>query len=239
MTKLGYTNDLPRPCNVAIQATVASIRAEEIHRAIQGHERQALASQHEDEPGQFLMRLLGLDEWFNIYLLAQQSGIQMTIQRLREYAEFLEYMEGEDAYDLQKALVVARTMDAALTKVAKDTAKAREDLLNPPPPPPITLGPILTFFAPVLTPSKDGCMWKIKNINNLAPISIDMWQAWGTISDVEVLQCRERALHTIPLSDKAPVFVSHWPMTVFGTPKYKCPIAAGAKVKGKMDTTTS
>ncbi|CAM6086915.1 unnamed protein product [Calypogeia fissa] len=397
MTELGYTNDLPRPCNVAIQATIASIRAEEIHQAIQSHEQNALASQQEEEPGQFLMRLLGLDEWFSIYLLAQRSGIQMALQRLKEFDEILDGMEGEDAYDLQKAVAVARAMDVALTKVAKDTEKARDELLNPPPPPPVTPGPILHFFFPVVVPAgngkdksplpalvtplvvpldpistssnspssstllspnlslhslssgsnsniplfcagspltsgsncttplfpaaspvasssqvipdsqsfdichsikdnplldlswltedelidmnvsmsvdncspipvvpdvseeigsgepyipvlpprhlewecskEDGCMWKIKNINNLAPISIDMWQAWGTVSDAEVLRCWERALNAMTLCDKAPIFVSHWPMTVFGSPKYKCPLAAGAKIKGKLDNT--
>ncbi|CAM6093931.1 unnamed protein product [Calypogeia fissa] len=43
-------------------------------------------------------------------------------------------------------------------------------------------------YVPVLPPrhlewesSKvDACLWKIKNINNLAPLSIEIWQAWGT-----------------------------------------------------------
>ncbi|CAM6097497.1 unnamed protein product [Calypogeia fissa] len=124
MTELGYMKDMPRPCNVAIQATIASIRAAEIHQAIQEHERTSLTSQQEDEPGQFLMRLLGLDEWFNIYLLAQQSGVQMALQQLQDYASFLADMEGDDAYELQQALALARAMDVALTKVVVATDKA-------------------------------------------------------------------------------------------------------------------
>ncbi|CAM6082399.1 unnamed protein product [Calypogeia fissa] len=102
-------------------------------------------------------------------------------------------------------------------------------------------------YVPVLPPryiewecaKEDGCMWKIKNINNLAPISIAMWQAWGTVSDAEVLQCRDRALNAVTISDKPPVFVSQWPMTAFGPPKYKCQVVAGAKVKGQLDTKNS
>ncbi|CAM6082443.1 unnamed protein product [Calypogeia fissa] len=102
-------------------------------------------------------------------------------------------------------------------------------------------------YVPVLPPrhlewesSKvDGCLWKIKNINNLAPISLEMWQAWGTINSEEVLQCRERALNAVTLCDKAPVFISKWPMTIFGAPKYKCKIAAGAKIRGPLDTKTT
>ncbi|CAM6124014.1 unnamed protein product [Calypogeia fissa] len=102
-------------------------------------------------------------------------------------------------------------------------------------------------FVPLLPPrflewessKEDGCMWQIKNINNLAPISLDMWQGWATISPNEVLQCRERALQEISLCDKAPVFINEWPMMVFGTPKYKCQVAVGAKIKGKLDCKNS
>ncbi|CAM6082420.1 unnamed protein product [Calypogeia fissa] len=351
MSVLGYTDDLPRPCNLAIQTTIASIRAEEIHAAIQTHERASLASVNEEEPGLFLMLLLGIDEWFYIYFLAQKSGVQMALHRLSEYIGILDCMEGDDARDLEQALVLVRAMEVALNKVAADTLIAKNAVPDTAAPDksPVAetssenfsiiidspLYPSLTFsslsfapnlhtescsssqtltpqvapgtpvtvlssvdlqtniqgnplsdtswltdneatemnaamllvdctpivekspaceetavgepFVPVLPPrhiewesSKvEGCMWKIKNINNLAPLSLEMWQAWGTVSNEEVLQCRERALKAITLSDKAPVFVSKWPMTVFGAPKYKCKGAAGAKVRGKFDTKNS
>ncbi|CAM6124076.1 unnamed protein product [Calypogeia fissa] len=365
MTALGYTDDIPHPCSIAIQATIASIRADEIHTAIQGHECKSVASRNEAEPGQFLMRLLGLDEWFTVYLLARKSGVQSALQRLREYASILSCMEGDDAYDLQKAIVLARSMEVALTKVAADTEEAKnatEEVpyvipsITPKPAPSshaassilpcVTLNTLFNLcstadspqsseiftpnlivdsrcsssqsntpipcsnspsantgspssgiissikdnpfldlsylteeeaaemneeiavvdcspiptraptvddnnagqpYVPVMPPrhiewegsKEDGCLWKIKNINNLAPITLEMWQAWGSISDAEVLQCRDRALQSITLSDIAPTFVTQWPMTVFGQPKYKCKLAAGAKVKGKLDTKNS
>ncbi|CAM6104244.1 unnamed protein product [Calypogeia fissa] len=103
----------------------------EIHHAIQEHERAALASQHDEEPGQFLMKLLGIEEWFSIYLLAQKGGIQMALQRLREYQGILEYMEGDDACELAKANASIVLMTAALTKVALDTYHAFHDTNNP------------------------------------------------------------------------------------------------------------
>ncbi|CAM6104232.1 unnamed protein product [Calypogeia fissa] len=350
LAKLGYTNDLPRPCNVAIQTTIASIRDGEIHSAIQAHERAALASQHGDEPGQFFMRLLGIKEWFSIYLLAKQGGVQTALLRLKEYEGILECMEGEDAFKLEKANASIREIAATLNKVALDTKLAYSGADNPVSPTSVTTNfsgpgasssstlvsspsiiiadslsrtdsvsplaaqvqdvtpdssrttrdlifplttnvdlrssikenPLLDLdyltedeliemnlsisyvdpaplpspidapkptgpeepFVPLLPPhyiewessKEDGCLWRIKNINNLAPISLDMWQAWGTVSTDEVLQCRERAFQSITLCDKPPVYISQWPMMVFGPPKYKCQVAAGAKIRGKLET---
>ncbi|CAM6082098.1 unnamed protein product [Calypogeia fissa] len=133
MSRLGYMDDLPRPCNTAIQVTMASIRAEEIHRTIQEHEHTSLASQNEETPGQFLMKCLSIDEWFTIYSLAQKSGIQMALQRLSAYASILEYLEGDNAFELQRQSTLAKTMEMALTKVKLDTDKAKYEADNPAP----------------------------------------------------------------------------------------------------------
>ncbi|CAM6102377.1 unnamed protein product [Calypogeia fissa] len=82
----------------------------------------------------------------------------------------------------------------------------------------------------------DCCMWKIPNVNNLAPISIATWQAWATISSLELRLCREQALNVVTKSDKAPIFISSWPMWIFGYPKYHCRVAAGAKIIGQFVT---
>ncbi|CAM6094476.1 unnamed protein product [Calypogeia fissa] len=298
------------------------------------------------------MRLLGIEEWVSVYLLAQRSGVQMALLRIKEYAAILDCMEGDDAFELEKANAAIRTMALVLNQVAKDTDIAYNDIpgtptkevaatpisgiassssefssplmihisdrvstsASPAPvfedfrsvfsevspisfiaetpiPPSLDLGsnikenPLLDLdwltedeliemnialscvdstpiptqndpteavgpgepFVPLLpsgfleyeSSKEDGCMWRIKNINNLAPISLDMWQAWATVSTDEVLRCRERALQEVTLCDKPPVFVSQWPMTVFGAPKYKCLIAAGAKIRGKLDSKNS
>ncbi|CAM6082055.1 unnamed protein product [Calypogeia fissa] len=331
------------------------------------------------------MRLLGIEEWFNIYQLAQKGGVQMAIQRILEYAAILECLEGDDAFELEKAQAPVWAMEPVLTKAALDTELAKQRTVtslpampavgslpvdaaddlpglasvfstssgnlsdaacvtlsgptvdisssdqSPPslatvlppnhprvsldtgtrsvspaplsvtPPTPVNsaasssasssstdlrstiqgnplldltwltedeliemneamsmvdCSPVLNGdsdpdtpsseepYVPVLPPrhlkwesSKvEACLWKIKNINNLAPLSINIWQAWGTISTEEVLQCRECALNAVTLCDKSPVFISKWPMTIFGPPKYKCKVAAGAKVRGPLDT---
>ncbi|CAM6098861.1 unnamed protein product [Calypogeia fissa] len=66
-----------------------------------------------------------------------------------------------------------------------------------------------------------------------------MWQAWATISPLESRLCREQALNAVTKSDKAPVFISCWPMKVFGSPKYHCSVAAGAKIRGQFVTNST
>ncbi|CAM6104231.1 unnamed protein product [Calypogeia fissa] len=152
MSELGYTDDIPRPCNVAIQATIASIRIGEVHAAILDHERDTLASQQTDEPGQFFMRLLGLDEWFNVYLLAQRSGVQMALQQLKEYSGILACLEGDDAFELQKALSIARAIEIALTKVAFDTLAAKNLADCPPVVNPVVRPVVSPVVRPVVRP---------------------------------------------------------------------------------------
>lgn len=85
----------------------------------------------------------------------------------------------------------------------------------------------------------DCCMWRIPNINNLAPLSIEMWKSWASLSAADVTQCRTNALRDFSWIETSPPFVTSWPMTVFGAPKYKCPIAAGAKIRGNFVTSSS
>ncbi|CAM6104235.1 unnamed protein product [Calypogeia fissa] len=156
MTVLGYTDEIPRSCSIAIQATIASIRAEEIHLAIQGHERASVTKQREAEPGHFLMRLLGLDEWFTVYLLAKKNGVQTALHHLKEYANILDCMEGDDAYELQKAISLARSIDVALTKVANDTEIAKNSTEEIPYHIP-SLTPLPTSPSIPTTPSISPC----------------------------------------------------------------------------------
>ncbi|CAM6101336.1 unnamed protein product [Calypogeia fissa] len=83
----------------------------------------------------------------------------------------------------------------------------------------------------------EACMWRIPNISTLAPISREMWQAWGTISDAEVDVCCQNALKGVTLFETNPPYLTKWPIKIFGPPKYKCNYAAGAKVRGNLVTT--
>jgi hypothetical protein len=79
-------------------------------------------------------------------------------------------------------------------------------------------------------------MWKIQNINNLSPISVDMWMALGSITTAELLECQKSALEGVTLSNKPPQFISQWPMTAW---EYKCRLEAGAKIRGVLVTNSS
>ncbi|CAM6094432.1 unnamed protein product [Calypogeia fissa] len=75
----------------------------------------------------------------------------------------------------------------------------------------------------------DACMWRIPNISTLAPISREIWRAWGTISDDEVEVCCQNALKGVTFFETNPPYLTKWPIKIFGAPKYKCTFAAGAK----------
>ncbi|CAM6093960.1 unnamed protein product [Calypogeia fissa] len=275
---------------MVIQATIASIRAPEIHEAIITHEREALASRDSEDPGQSFMLFLGIEAWFTIYLLAQRHGVAVTLGKLEDFHALLYDMEDEDAWELEKSQNVVNAVVAALlraegqvigpaTPVAAESSTPQaspQDLCNSIKENPLldiqwltpeeqivlsqsletinssqTVTPVDTFigepFVPVLPPrhiewevsAVDCCMWKIPNINNLAPISLAMWQAWATVSNLELKLCREQALNAVTMSDKAPVFVSNWPMRIFRYPKYHCPVAAGAKIRGQFVTNST
>src|SRR5450759_4517262 len=85
LAALGYTNDLPRPCNMAIQAVLASIQAHEIHTTIIEHERDILSKQDTEEQGQCFMLFLGIEEWCNISFLAVLQGTVAALCKLEDF----------------------------------------------------------------------------------------------------------------------------------------------------------
>ncbi|CAM6104898.1 unnamed protein product [Calypogeia fissa] len=193
------------------------------------------------------MKLLGVEEWFNVYQLAQKSGIQMAIQRIQEYSNILECMEGDDAFELEKAQILVRAVEIALTQATADTELAKKrgpsavSVLSSTSGPSIAadiatlVGGLLNVVATTIPSSSPIFQLTIVIGCSDATSSV----AWGTISTAEVLQCHDRALNAVTLCDKALVFVCKWPMTIFGAPKYKCRVAAGAKVRGPLDTKIS
>ncbi|CAM6098860.1 unnamed protein product [Calypogeia fissa] len=99
---------------MAIQATLASIRAPEIHEVIITHERAAVDSRDSEEPGQSLLILLGIEEWFTIYNLAQSHGTSAALGKLEDFYALLFDMEINDALELEKAGNVVSAVVAAL-----------------------------------------------------------------------------------------------------------------------------
>ncbi|KAL3686412.1 hypothetical protein R1sor_008986 [Riccia sorocarpa] len=100
-------------------------------------------------------------------------------------------------------------------------------------------------FVPVDTPrtveyrvsEKSGMMWRISNMNNLSPISLDMWVKFANVSDAELKRCEQDAkqgsmvakIHTLRDSIKMSSFRD----------KYKCPEVATVRIKMNLATDSS
>ncbi|CAM6104303.1 unnamed protein product [Calypogeia fissa] len=80
----------------------------------------------------------------------------------------------------------------------------------------------------------DAMMWRIPNLNQLAPISLDMWQHWVNATTDEMAECCDRAIRGVfesPLFPATAVTMLAWPMNIFKSPKYKCVELALIKVR--------
>ncbi|CAM6104314.1 unnamed protein product [Calypogeia fissa] len=80
----------------------------------------------------------------------------------------------------------------------------------------------------------DAMMWRIPNLNQLAPISMPMWQHWVNASVDELAECHDRAIRGVfesPLFPATAVTTLAWPMNIFKSPKYKCVELALIKVR--------
>ncbi|CAM6124010.1 unnamed protein product [Calypogeia fissa] len=145
LAELGYTNDLPRPCNVAIQTTIASIRAEEIHSAIQAHERIALANQQDEEPGDDAFKL----EKANL-------SIRVLIAALTKVARdtLLEYQGAEDTPPTSLAPTSAAIpVLPPCDYVSPPTIHLSDGLFTSPSPSPLSVE--ILFSTPNCTPKSD------------------------------------------------------------------------------------
>lgn len=79
-------------------------------------------------------------------------------------------------------------------------------------------------------------MWKFQNLNQLAPISIEMLKCWGSITNTEFVTCKYNAIHA-RFEAKAH-FLSEawsWEMRLFA-PKYLCHEHGMIRVKLDLNT---
>ncbi|CAM6094012.1 unnamed protein product [Calypogeia fissa] len=80
----------------------------------------------------------------------------------------------------------------------------------------------------------DAMMWRIPNLNQLAPISLPMWQHWVNANVDKLAECHDRAIRGVfetPLFPATAVTMLAWPMNIFKSPKYKCVELALIKVR--------
>ncbi|KAL3684852.1 hypothetical protein R1sor_002874 [Riccia sorocarpa] len=97
-------------------------------------------------------------------------------------------------------------------------------------------------FIPTDTPrtveyrvsEKCGMMWKVQNMNNLAPITIDMWSKLVNMSDSELKSCKDNAIHgSIPakmLNLKETIKMAHF------RDKYRCSESVSVRIKAMIPT---
>lgn len=83
--------------------------------------------------------------------------------------------------------------------------------------------------------SVDYIMWKIPNLNQLAPISTKMWKYWVSLTDADIEQCRLRTIVGIVVSKQHILYIT-WAMKMF---KGKYTYNNQGHVQLKMDMVTN
>lgn len=232
----------------------------------------------EDEPGQLLLHVLGISEWFGIHQAAGCIGTDAALKKLHTLISTLNYIKNIDEDELETCRVHGRKIARLLSYPSHDTSLPIASVTTTDIASKLRGNPLLNTewlspeerlafsdsidgahssqkelddsktdgepFVPISPPrfiewesSKvDCCMWRIPNINNLAPLSIDMWQSWASLSTDDIKMCRANALRGFSWIESFPPIMTTWPMTVFRAPKYKFLIAAGAKIRGNFIT---
>lgn len=79
---LGYSEQLPPPVNLAVQATMASITALEVHKLVQSTNLETLNKDDVDS-GPLVLDTLGIIEWSNVSQVAEQGGVLKALTCLR------------------------------------------------------------------------------------------------------------------------------------------------------------
>ncbi|CAM6101337.1 unnamed protein product [Calypogeia fissa] len=89
---------------MAIQTTLASIKAPEVHAAIQKHDREAVSRSTDEVPGQCLLLLLGIEAWFSVFMAAAKSSTQVALDLVQNFSLLLEGIEGTDLLELEQGI---------------------------------------------------------------------------------------------------------------------------------------
>ena len=142
----GYTEQLPAPAP-AVQATLATIVAPEIHEFIQEKDKAALLDVDEDgEHAPLLLSTLDLSHWTAI-LMATITDTTKGLGRLQEAHQVLGQLLETDEHELEEALRNTRLVENALRSV-----NPHEDWSDLPPPTDLTKA---TMDGPSLHPLLD------------------------------------------------------------------------------------
>ncbi|CAM6082485.1 unnamed protein product [Calypogeia fissa] len=275
LLQLGYTEKLPKPAHIGIQALLATIEDTAVHKFIQQHDGE-LAGREDCGSQTYILGTLGLQEFFVIADIACKTKDGEALEKLQAFVKSLdtilekdneEYCEAEEITrkivialhrkwekDSSTSVTVNRELAARLQnnphfrmkffhkeeQVVVKTHIERLDMSQATAKNGLNGG---DQYVPVF-PARNyewelakfgGRCWEAPNLNQLAPINIQMWKNWGTISDADVENCKARAL----IGDapaKRMLGETTWPMNVFSGGKYKC--AEPTLVRNRMDLKT-
>ena len=99
------------------------------------------------------------------------------------------------------------------------------------------LGPSVPWLPPrqleLRLGGLENRMWMHPNINHLAPITIDMWKCWASLSDQEIAICISNAVNNEQPLKNGCKLTAAFPISDYD-PK-KCPITEGVHVRTRQD----
>ena len=99
------------------------------------------------------------------------------------------------------------------------------------------LGPSVPWLPPrqleVRLGGLENRMWMHPNINNLAPITVEMWKCWASLSDQEVAVAISNAVHNEQPLKNGCKLTAAFPISAYD-PK-KCNITEGVHVRTRQD----
>ena len=99
------------------------------------------------------------------------------------------------------------------------------------------LGPSVPWLPPrqleLRLGGLENRMWMHPNINHLAPITIDMWKCWASLSDQEIAVCISNAVNNEQPLKNGCRLTAAFPISTYD-PK-KCPITEGVHVRTRQD----
>ena len=127
----------------------------------------------------------------------------------------------------EKDAIIQYCADIAANQVAADLDKLEAS----------GLGPSVPWLPPrqleLRLGGLENRMWMHPNINHLAPITIEMWKCWASLSDQEVAICMSNAVNNVQPLKNGCKLTAAFPISAYD-PK-KCSITEGVHVRTRQD----
>ncbi|KAL3689440.1 hypothetical protein R1sor_015749 [Riccia sorocarpa] len=187
---------------------MAAFTSRAVHELIQQLDRAAVAANKEEIDDlenacqvALMIESLGIDNWVQLFHTFTTKCEETTLSAIRLLHEELTAMLENDVLEETRAEKLSTLIEdekAAYSDCvdnfhatqAEDNS-SRTDAGNP--------------FVPTDTPrtveykvsSRNSMMWKIPNMNNLSPFSIEMWTRLANLSETEIKTRENNAIHGI------------------------------------------